>query len=90
MKKADLADMVQGYLEGTKTQAEKVVDMVFEAIADAMAKGQEVDIARFGKFMAQKRAARTARNPRTGEPVKVPAMMTPKFKASKSLKDMMN
>lgn len=87
MKKADLADMIHDYLQGTKTQAEKVVEMIFESITTELSKGGEVDIARFGKFVAQKRAARTARNPRTGETVAVPGMMVPKFKASKALKD---
>ena len=52
-----------------------------------MAQGNDVDIAGFGKFSGNMRAARTARNPRTGEAVAVPAMRVPKFKAGKALKD---
>lgn len=87
MKKADLAQMVQDELQGTKAQAERVVQMIFDAIAESMAKGEDVDIAGFGKFMGKMQAARTARNPRTGETVDVPAKRAAKFKAGKALKD---
>lgn len=88
MKKADLAQMVQDELQGTKAQAERVVDMIFEAIGKTMAKGNSVDIAGFGKFEGRMQSARTARNPRTGETVQVPAKRAPKFKAGKALKDL--
>ena len=52
-----------------------------------MSSGEEVSVAGFGIFEAKTRAARTARNPRTGESIKVPAMKTPKFRAAKALKD---
>lgn len=87
MKKADLAQMVQDELQGTRAQAERVVQMIFDAMGDAMAKGDDVDIAGFGKFQGSMRDARTARNPRTGEMVKVAAKRVPKFKAGKGLKD---
>ncbi len=87
MKKADLAAMLQDELETTKAQAERLVQMFWDAIADSLSKGQDVDIAGFGKFVVNHRAARTARNPRTGEAVQVAATKVPKFKASKALKD---
>ncbi len=87
MKKADLAQMVQDELQGTRAQAERLVQMLFDAIAGELAKGGTVDVAGFGKFEARARAARDARNPRTGETVKVAATTVPKFKASKTLKD---
>lgn len=87
MKKADLAEMVQNELQGTRAQADRVVQMIFDAMADTMAKGEDVDIAGFGKFQGVMRAAREARNPRTGETVPVPAKRVPKFKAGKGLKD---
>ena len=87
MKKADLAAMLQDELDITKAQAERVVQMFWDAIADSLSKEQTVDIAGFGKFMVNHRAARTARNPRTGEAVQVPAMKVPKFKPGKALKD---
>ena len=87
MKKADLAQMVQDELQGTRAQAERLVQMLFDAVAGELAKGGTVDIAGFGKFEARARAAREARNPRTGETVQVAATTVPKFKASKTLKD---
>lgn len=87
MNKAAIVDSVHEVLGGTKVQAEQVVNTVFDGITNALKKGDEVTVAGFGSFTAKMRAARTARNPRTGEAVKVAAMKVPKFKASKTLKD---
>lgn len=87
MNKASLVEKVQSVLGGTKADAERAVDALFESITAELKKGGEVSVAGFGIFSAKKRAARTARNPRTGETVNVPAMMVPKFRAAKALKD---
>ncbi len=87
MNKADLVDAIHNHLQGTKVQAEQVVDMLIENITNTLKKGEEVSIAGLGIFSAKQRAARTARNPRTGESIKVPAMRVPKFRAAKALKD---
>ena len=87
MNKASLVEKVQEVLGGTKVEAEKAVDTVFGNITDSLAAGTDVSVAGFGIFTAKMRAARTARNPRTGEAIQVPAMKTPKFKAAKALKD---
>jgi len=87
MNKANLVEKVQGVLGGTKADAERAVDTVFDSITDAMKGGQEVSVAGFGIFAAKRRAARTARNPRTGEAVQVPEMNVPKFRAAKALKE---
>ncbi len=87
MNKAALVEKVQEVLGGTKVESEKVVDTVFESITKALQSGEEASIAGFGIFEAKTRAARTARNPRTGEAIKVPAMKTPKFRAAKALKE---
>ncbi len=87
MKKQDLITIIQGITKGTKVQAEEILKALTDAIADEMAKGGSVDIAGFGKFEGIMRDARTARNPRTGEMVKVAAKRVPKFKAGKALKD---
>ncbi len=87
MNKQAIVEVVQEKLEGTKVQAEGAVDAVFEAIAGSLIKGEDVSVAGFGIFSAKMRAARVARNPRTGEPINVPAMRVPKFRASKTLKD---
>ncbi len=87
MNKAALVDKVNEALGTTKVQAESIVDLVFDSITSALTKGTEVSIAGFGIFSAKQRAARSARNPRTGEMVKVAAMKVPKFRAAKALKD---
>jgi len=87
MNKANLVEKVQTVLGGTKADSERAVDMVFDSITSELKKGGEVSVAGFGIFAAKKRAARTARNPRTGEAVQVAAMNVPKFRAAKALKD---
>jgi DNA-binding protein HU-beta len=87
MNKADLANTVHAKIGGTKVQAEEVVESIIGEIVGVLKKGGEVSIAGLGIFSTKTRAARTARNPRTGESVNVPAMRVPKFRASKALKD---
>ncbi len=87
MNKADLANVVHAKIGGTKVQAEEVVESIIGEIVGALKKGGEVSVAGLGIFSTKQRAARTARNPRTGESVSVPAMRVPKFRASKALKD---
>ena len=87
MNKADLANAVHGKLGGTKVQAEEVVETIINEVVGALKKGDEVSIAGLGIFSTKLRAARTARNPRTGEAVNVAAMRVPKFRAAKALKD---
>ncbi|MFA6524183.1 MAG: HU family DNA-binding protein [Candidatus Paceibacterota bacterium] len=88
MNKQALVELVHGKLGGTKVQAEEIVDTMFDAITGAMKKGDDVSIAGFGIFSVKARAARMARNPKTGEQVKVAAKKVPKFRAAKALKDM--
>ena len=87
MNKQGLVDVVHAKLGGTKVAAEGIVDGILEAIVGTMKKGEEVSIAGFGIFSVKERASRTARNPRTGETVNVPAMKVPKFRAAKALKE---
>jgi len=87
MNKAAIVDVVHGVLNGTKVQAEQVVDTVFDSIVNSLKKGDEVSIAGIGIFSVKTRAARQARNPRTGETLQVPAMKVPKFRAAKALKE---
>ncbi len=87
MNKADIISKVHETLDTTKADAERAVDAIFECIEQAMKDGDQVSVAGFGIFEAKMRAAREARNPRTGEPVQVPAMRVPKFRAAKALKD---
>ena len=74
-------------LGGTKVQAEAVVDKVIDSIVSTLKSGNEVSIAGLGIFSVKQRAARMARNPKTGEQVSVAATKVPKFRAAKALKD---
>ena len=67
--------------------AEEIVNCVFEKIMDDVSKGYKVRIAGFGAFEPKHRAARTARNPRTNEPVHIPARTLPVFTPGKDFKD---
>lgn len=87
MNKQALVEMVHGQLGGTKVQAEQIVDGIVDAIINTLKKGEEVSIAGLGIFSVKARAARMARNPKTGEQVKVAATTVPKFRAAKALKD---
>ena len=87
MNKQAIVEAVHMVLGGTKVQAEQVVDKVIESIIGSLKKGEEVSIAGLGIFSVKQRAARQARNPRTGEMVQVAAMKVPKFRAAKALKD---
>jgi DNA-binding protein HU-beta len=87
MNKAGIVDAVHAVLGGTKVQAEQVLETVLNTIIESLKKGEEVSIAGLGIFSVKMRAAREARNPRTGEAIKVAAMKVPKFRAAKALKD---
>jgi len=87
MNKAGIVDAIHQKLGTTKTQAEEAVDVVISSVIETLKKGDEVSIAGLGIFSAKERAARTARNPRTGDMVQVPAMRVPKFRAAKAFKD---
>ena len=87
MNKVDIANAVHGKLGGTKVQAEEVVDTVIDSIVSTLKKGGEVSIAGLGIFSTKMRAARQARNPRTGATLQVPAMRVPKFRPAKALKE---
>ena len=87
MNKQGLVDVVHEKLDGTKAAAEEVVDSIMAAIVATLKKGEDVSIAGLGIFSVKMRKARTARNPKTGEPVQVPAMNVPKFRAAKMLKE---
>lgn len=87
MNKASIAEAVHAKLGGTKVQAEEVVDIMIDSIVSTLKKGGEVSVAGLGIFSTKLRAARQARNPRTGESISVPSMKVPKFRAAKALKE---
>ncbi len=88
MNKESLIEAVMGCAKcDTKKQAAAAVEGVFDTIAKALGRGEEVSIAGFGVFTTAKRAARQGRNPKTGERIQIPASTRPKFRAGKALKD---
>jgi DNA-binding protein HU-beta len=87
MNKQDLAEKVQGVLGTTKADAERAIETMIDSIVKTLKSGEEVSVAGLGIFSTKVRPARTGRNPRTGESIKVPSMRVPKFRAAKALKD---
>ncbi|WP_086618223.1 integration host factor subunit beta [Erythrobacter tepidarius] len=71
-------------------EIEQVVDIFFDEIAQRLAEGGRVELRGFGAFSTRKREARSGRNPRTGETVKVPAKRVPYFKAGKEIRERLN
>lgn len=90
MNKNDLVAAVANSTGLSKTDATKAVDEVFDQITVALKKGDDVRLVGFGTFAVTKRAASQGRNPRTGEPINIPASNKPKFTAGKGLKDAVN
>jgi len=90
MIKADLVNKISRDLNIPKQEAEEGVNLFFNTIKDAILRGEEIEIRGFGSFRLRKRTSRAGRNPRTGEPVKVPPKKVLYFKPSKLLKDSIN
>ena len=90
VNKADLVEVVAKAADISKSSAEKALDGALNGIRNALKKGGSVTLVGFGTFRVAKRAARTGRNPRTGEAIKIKAAKMPKFTAGKALKDAVN
>ena len=90
MNKSELVAAVAAKGEITKKDAEKAVAAFAEVITESLVKGEKVQLIGFGTFEAKARPARVARNPRTGEEIKIAASKAPAFKAGKALKDKVN
>jgi len=89
MNKTDLVAKVAEII-GTQKQAKEAVDCVLDAITDALASKDSVQIAGFGSFKVSERKARTGRNPQSGASIEIPARNVPKFVPGKALKDAVN
>ena len=90
MNKTELAAAVAAKTGMKKKDAEAVVAAFGEAVTEALQKGEKVALTGLGTFEVKERAARTGKNPRTGESVEIAAVKSPKFKAGKALKDVLN
>ena len=90
MNKTELVDAIVNDAKVSKKEAEAVVNAFTANVTKALKKGDKVTLIGFGTFEVGKRSARTGRNPQTGETIKIKAAKTPKFKAGKALKDLVN
>lgn len=90
MNKLELTEAVAAKAEISKKAAAEAVSAVLGAIADALESGDSIKITGFGSFEVKERAAREGRNPKTGEPVQVPASKYVSFSAGSTLKDKVN
>lgn len=87
MNKMELIEAVSSKAGITKSEAQKIVGAAFDAIAEGLAADGKVTLVGFGTFEVRSRDARTGRNPRTGETIKIQASRTPAFKPGKDLKE---
>jgi DNA-binding protein HU-beta len=90
VNKSELIDAVAAAADISKAKAAQAVDAVTASVTKALSKGDQVTLVGFGTFSVRERAARTGRNPRTGEEIKIAAAKIPAFKAGKALKDAVN
>ena len=87
MNKSDFIKAITDKTDLSKTSATEVLDVVLETVTNSLQDGESVTLPGFGTFTVKERAARTGRNPRTGEVIEIAAARVPSFKAGKSLKD---
>ena len=90
MNKGELIESVADAADVSRAEATRAVDAVLDSVTRTLAQGGSVSLVGFGTFSVKKRAARTGRNPRTGEAIQIAASKVPGFKAGKALKDAVN
>ncbi|KOO17053.1 DNA-binding protein HU [Vibrio xuii] len=90
MNKTQLTEVISEQADITKKQANEALDAITKGISQALAQGEEVALIGFGTFKITERAARTGRNPSTGETIQIAASKSPSFKAGKALKEALN
>jgi DNA-binding protein HU-beta len=90
VNKTELIDAIATSADISKAAAGRALDGAIDAVKKALKKGDMVTLVGFGTFYVGKRAARTGRNPRTGDSIKIKAAKMPKFRAGKALKDSVN
>jgi len=88
MTKQDLVEVLAKRLGLSKVVAGEFLNVLLDEIGKSLAKGQEVVLTGFGKFLVSKRKARMGRNPQTGASIKIAAATVPRFKSGKALKDL--
>jgi integration host factor beta subunit len=91
MTKSELVEkLVESNAALSRKESELVVNIIFDSMCDALKKGEKVEIRGFGSFTIREREAREARNPKSGDVVRIPAKRTPFFKTGKELRERVN
>lgn len=90
MNKGELVKAMSEKANLPKNSTEATLNALIEVVSDELKKGKKIQLVGFGNFEAKKRAERTGRNPQTGNFIKIPARMSPVFKAGKALKEFIN
>lgn len=90
MNKSELIEAIAASADIPKAAATRALDAMVESVTDSLKQGDSVSLVGFGTFAIKERAARTGRNPQTGQPIQISAAKVPSFKAGKALKDAVN
>jgi DNA-binding protein HU-beta len=90
VNKSELIDAVAASADISKAAAGRALDAMVDSVTNALKEGDQVVLVGFGTFSVKERAARTGRNPQTGDPIQIAAATVPSFKAGKALKDAVN
>jgi DNA-binding protein HU-beta len=90
VNKSELVDSIAASADISKAAAGRALDAFTESVTEALKAGDQVALVGFGTFQVRERAARSGRNPQTGETIQISAAKVPSFKAGKALKDACN
>lgn len=90
MNKSELIEAIAASADIPKAAATRALDAMVDTVTDSLKNGDSVSLVGFGTFTVKERAARTGRNPQTGQPIEISAAKVPSFKAGKALKDSVN
>ncbi len=90
VNKSELIDAIAASADIPKAQAGRALDAVIDTVTNALTENEQVVLVGFGTFSVKERAARSGRNPQTGQPIDIPAAKIPSFKPGKALKDAVN
>jgi DNA-binding protein HU-beta len=90
VNKSELIEAIAASADIPKAAASRALDAMVDTVTDSLKKGDTVSLVGFGTFSVKERAARTGRNPQTGQPIEISAAKVPTFKAGKALKDSVN
>jgi len=90
VNKSELIEAIAAQADLPKAAAGRALDAMIDSVTEELKKGEQVVLVGFGTFAVKERAARTGRNPRTGDPIQIAAATIPSFKPGKALKDAVN